>query len=67
MLVRSSDVAVFHTPDGDIRVEHNGGGCAFNATITAPPNAGAVYISGSDFTTAVLTALGLPQNYGLGH
>lgn len=67
ILVDSRDLAVFHTPTGDIRMMRNGGGCSFNATITAPPNTDDVYVNGADFTGAVLTALGLPRNYGFGH
>lgn len=67
MLVRASDGAVFHTPDGVIHMVRNGGGCAFNATITAPPNTDEVYVLGNDFTAAVLSALGLPANYGFAH
>lgn len=64
MLVNARDLAVFHTPAGDIRIVRNGGGCAFNATITAAAGAGEVYVNGADFTNALLTALGLPKNYG---
>jgi hypothetical protein len=66
ILVDARDVAVFHTPTGDIRFVRNGGICAFNATITAAAGDGDVYIPGGDFTNAVLSALGLPKNYGLG-
>jgi hypothetical protein len=66
ILVRASEVAVFHTAHGDVRMEHKGGGCAFNATITAPPDPDEVYVDGGDFTDLVLTALGLPRNYGFG-
>jgi hypothetical protein len=66
VLVRAKDLAVFHTPDGDIRMLHEGGGCAFNATIAGPAGSHEVYINGSEFTDAVLTALGLPSHYGFG-
>ena len=45
---------------------HELGGCAFNATNTAPPGKDEVYVDGNDFTDAVLSALGLPANYGFG-
>lgn len=65
MLVRASELAVFHTPAGDIRVTRQMDNCSFNATITAPPRTDEAYVSGNDFTEAVLSALGLPSNYGL--
>lgn len=63
-LIRSVDLVAFHTPTGDLRVSRNGGGCAFNATITSPPSKRHAYVAGTDFTAAVLSALGLPANYG---
>ena len=66
ILVSARDTAVFHSPAGDIRIVRNMVGCAFNATITPPPGADEVYVNGSDFTDAVLAALGLPKDYGFG-
>lgn len=67
MLVQAREVAVFHAPEGDIRIVRNGGGCAFNATIVPPPGADEVYVDGGDFANAVLAALGLPKDYGFGN
>jgi hypothetical protein len=64
MLMRASELAVFHTPDGDIRVSHPMDNCSFNAIITAPPSKDEVYVGGNDVTAAVLAALGLPADYG---
>jgi hypothetical protein len=65
IFIEAHDVAVFHTPRGNIRMEH-GSFCAWNAVITPPPGVDEVYLSGGDFTNAVLAALGLPDNYGYG-
>jgi hypothetical protein len=62
--VQSTDGAVFHTPEGEIRVEHRNSSCAFNAVITSPQHGGEVYVPGNDLTDALLAALGLPPNYG---
>ena len=67
ILVDARDLAVFHTPAGDIRMARNGAGCAFNATITAENGDGDVYVNGGDFTNALLSALGLPKDYGFGN
>jgi hypothetical protein len=64
LLVEATDIAVFHAPEGDLKVMHGDGGCAFNAVITSPTSDGEVYVPSSDFTAAVLAALGLPDNYG---
>jgi hypothetical protein len=65
MLVDASDVVVFHSPNGNLRLAHTGGGCAFNAAITAPPSKREALVPGAAFTNAVLRELGLPVGYGM--
>lgn len=62
--IQSSDIAIFHAANRDIRVARVGGGCAFDATVTAPPSKRQAYLGGPDVTSTLLSALGLPANYG---
>lgn len=64
-LIEASETVVFHSPAGDLRVEHTFGGCALNAEITtAGHTAAPVLVKGTDVADAALRALGLPANYG---
>jgi hypothetical protein len=65
ILVAASDVIVFHSPTGVLRISREGGICAFDARITAPPSKRVAYVPGSAFTKAVLGVLDLPANYGM--
>lgn len=64
---QASDIAVFHTPAGNIRMVDGLVQCSFNAVITAAQDDEKVYVRAGDFNSAVLAALGLPKNYGFGH
>jgi hypothetical protein len=63
-LVQAADIVVFHAPAGTIRMTRIGGGCAFDASVTAYAHRRPVYLSGDRFDRAVLAALGLPAGYG---
>ena len=62
--VDASEVAVFHTPTGALRISHIGGACAFNAQITTAGHSLPAEIHALDFENPLLAALGLPSRYG---
>ncbi|MDT4920716.1 MAG: hypothetical protein QOI15_1618, partial [Pseudonocardiales bacterium] len=57
------DKVVFHAPGRDIQVMH-AGLCMFNAVITPLPSHRHVYVDDVEFDKAILSALGLPDDYG---
>lgn len=64
-MLRATDLVVFHTSTGDLRATAIHSGCGPNAAVTAPGHTKApVYLDGTAFTHAVLTALVLPDGYG---
>jgi hypothetical protein len=60
------DKVVFHIPDEDIQVMH-AGQCMWNAVLTAVSSHRHVYVDDVEFDKAILSALGLPDDYGNAH
>jgi hypothetical protein len=64
-LLDASETVVFHSPQGDLQIQHTFGACAFNAAITADGHTSTpVLVRAADLTVAVLHTLGLPNDYG---
>jgi len=63
--IEASDRVLFNTPSGGIQITRYGGGCTFDATVTDTRTpARTTIIDGGSFDAALLSALGLPTNYG---
>jgi hypothetical protein len=63
-LLEASDDVVFHTPAGDLRMTKSGT-CSSGVAVTSGQSpADTVFVRGTDFDKILLSALGLPQNYG---